>query len=58
LEEGGTRCWGAAVTVADAVIATLAATHKSAVAENAKAYGNGMKDALDAVRDGFDPFEE
>lgn len=48
---------GAAVTAAGTVVATLAATHKTAVFENAKAYANGMKDALEAVRNGFDPFE-
>jgi hypothetical protein len=48
---------GAAVTAAGTVVATLAATHKTAVFENAKAYANGMNDALQAVRNGFDPFE-
>src|SRR5690606_38537103 len=46
---------GAAITVAGAVVATLAATHKTAVFENAKAYANGMSDALEAVQNGFDP---
>ncbi len=46
---------GAAVTVAGTVVATLAATHRSAVSENAAAYGNGISDALNAVRNGFDP---
>lgn len=48
---------GAAAAAAGAVVATLAATHKTAVFENAKAYANGMNDALEAVRNGFDPFE-
>ena len=48
---------GAAVTVAGTVVATLAATHKSAVSENAAAYANGISDALKAVRNGFDPFD-
>ena len=46
---------GAAATIAGTVVATLAATHRSAVAENAAAYANGISDALQAVRDGFDP---
>lgn len=48
---------GAAVTVVGTVVATLAATHKTAVTENAAAYANGISDALKAVRDGFDPFD-
>jgi hypothetical protein len=48
---------GAAVTAAGSVVATLAATHKTAVFENMKAYGNGINDALEAIRNGFDPFE-
>ena len=48
---------GAATLVAGAaVVATLAATHKSAVRMNLQAYVNGMNDALEAVRNGFDPF--
>ena len=43
------------------VVATLAATHKSARHENAKAYAHGMNDMLKSVRqsirDGVDPFE-
>lgn len=45
------------VTVAGTVVATLAATHKTAVHQNAKAYAHGMKDAMDAVQGGFDPFD-
>lgn len=30
------------------ILATLAATHNTAVAENAYAYGNGLRDGLDA----------
>lgn len=48
---------GAIMTAAGTVVLTLAATHKTAVFENAKAYANGMNDALDAVRNGFDPFD-
>ncbi len=48
---------GAAMTAAGAVVATLAATHKTAVHENAKAYAHGMHDALESVRSGFDPFD-
>lgn len=48
---------GVALTAAGAVVATLAATHKTAVTENAKAYVNGMNAALDAVRNGYDPFD-
>ena len=35
---------------------TLAATHKAALTENAKAYVSGVSDALDAVRNGYDSF--
>lgn len=53
-----TLAGGGALTAAGiVVVATLAATHKTAVSENATAYANGMKDALDAVRNGFDPFD-
>jgi hypothetical protein len=48
---------GAAVTAAGSVVATLAATHKTSVFENAKAYANGMNDALESIRNGLDPFE-
>lgn len=48
---------GLTMTAACAVVATLAATHKTAVDENAKAYAHGILDALDAVRNGYDPFE-
>lgn len=48
---------GAVVAAGGAVVATLAATHKTAVFENAKAYANGINDALEAVRNGFDPFD-
>jgi hypothetical protein len=48
---------GAVVTAAGAVVATLAATHKTAVHENAKAYAHGMHDALESVRNGFEPFD-
>jgi len=48
---------GAVVTVAGTVVATLAATHKTAVHENAKAYAHGMKDAMETVQNGFDPFD-
>ena len=48
---------GAAVTIGGTVVATLAATHKTAVSENAAAYVNGINDALAAVRKGFDPSE-
>jgi len=50
---------GAATLVAGAaVVATLAATRKSAVQMNFQAYVNGMNDALEAVRNGFDPFDD
>lgn len=49
---------GAAVTIGGTVVATLAATHKTAVSENAAAYVNGINDALAAVRNGFDPSEQ
>lgn len=48
---------GAVVTIGGTVVATLAATHKTAVSENAAAYVNGINDALAAVRNGFDPSE-
>jgi hypothetical protein len=48
---------GAAVTIAGTVVATLAATHRTAVLENAKAYAHGMHDALSAAGMGIDPFE-
>ena len=48
---------GAAVTIGGTVVATLAATHRTAVSENAAAYVNGISDALAAVRNGFDPSE-
>jgi hypothetical protein len=48
---------GAVVTAAGSVVATLAATHRTAVFENAKAYAHGWHDALEAVRDGLDPFD-
>ncbi|NMM15791.1 MAG: hypothetical protein HHJ14_01240 [Cellulomonas sp.] len=47
----------AALAAGAAVVTTLAATHKSAVQMNFKAYANGMNDALEAVRNGFDPFD-
>jgi hypothetical protein len=51
----------AAVLVSGTVVATLAATHKSARHENAKAYIHGMNDALHSVRqsirDGTDPMD-
>ena len=50
---------GAATLVAGAaVVATLAATRKSAVQMNFQAYVNGMNDALEAVRNGFDPSDD
>jgi hypothetical protein len=48
---------GAAATIAGTVVATLAATHKTAVLENAKAYANGLSDARWAAEMGIDPFE-
>jgi hypothetical protein len=48
----------AALAAGAAVVATLAATHKSAVHMNAKAYVHGVIDALEAVRNGFDPFDD
>jgi hypothetical protein len=45
------------MTAAGAVVLTLAATHKTAVHENGVAYANGMKDALNLVRNGLDPFD-
>lgn len=53
----GVAVGGAAVVAGTAVVATLAATHNTAVSENAKAYANGMMDALEAVRNGFDAFD-
>ena len=50
---------GAATLVAGAAaITTLAVTRKSAVQMNFQAYVNGMSDALEAVRNGFDPFDD
>lgn len=48
---------GATITVVGTVLATLAATQKTAIHENAVAYMHGMRDGFDAVRNGFDPFE-
>jgi hypothetical protein len=52
---------GAFITTAGAVVATLAATQKTAVHENAKAYAHGMNDALQSIREelrnGVDPFD-
>jgi hypothetical protein len=45
------------VTAAVATLATLALTHNTAVSENFVAYTNGINDALEAVRNGFDPFD-
>ena len=39
------------------VVATLAATHRTAVRENFAAYLHGWHDALEAVREGLDPFD-
>jgi hypothetical protein len=51
---------GVAVAMSGTVVATLAATHKSARHENAKAYVRGMNDMLksarQSIRDGVDPF--
>lgn len=47
---------GVIVTAAVATLATLALTHNRAVSENFAAYSNGINDALEAVRNGFDPF--
>ena len=48
---------GTVVTAAGSAVVTLAATHKTAKLENAKAYAHGMRDALHAVQKGVDPFD-
>lgn len=49
---------GLALTVGGTVVATLAATHNSARRENAAAYAHGLLDAVEAIRNGYDPFED
>lgn len=49
---------GVALTVAGTVVATLAATHKTARHENAAAYAHGLVAAVEAIRNGYDPFED
>lgn len=49
---------GVAVTVVGTAVVTLAATHRSAVEFNRRAYLNGIDDVLDAIKNGFDPFAE
>jgi len=49
---------GLALTVGGTVVATLAATHSSARRENAAAYAHGLLDAAEAIRNGYDPFED
>ena len=57
----GKIAWGVAVVMSGTVVATLAATHKSAQHENAKAYVHGVDDTLKSVRqsirDGVSPFD-
>ena len=49
---------GGIVIAGLATLATLALTHDTAVRENFAAYGNGIGDTLDAVRNGdIDPFD-
>lgn len=50
---------GGVALVAGAVVATLAATHKSAVRENAAAYANGLLDGAsgDEDDDDFDNYD-
>lgn len=48
---------GAVVTIGGTVVATHAGTHRTAVTENAATYANGIRDALKAVGDGFDPWD-
>lgn len=45
---------GGAVIIAGTVVATLAATHRTAVLENAKAYANGLHDARWAAELDYD----
>lgn len=49
---------GLALTVGGTVVATLAATHSSARRENAAAYAHGLLDAVEAIRNGYDPLED
>ncbi|HEX7536232.1 MAG TPA: hypothetical protein VF391_04430 [Dermatophilaceae bacterium] len=53
----GLAAGGVAVAVGGTVVATLAATHKSAVFENAMAYAHGLSDAMVAMEDGRNPFD-
>jgi hypothetical protein len=43
---------GGVITAAGAAMTTLAATHKSAVRENFKAYANGLVDGVEAYKNG------
>lgn len=49
---------GVALTVAGTIVATLAATNNTARRENASAYAHGLIDAVEAIRNGYDPFED